>query len=144
MGSSRVRAWWATALVPALAVGGWLIGRVPPWWYPPCLFHEFTGLHCPGCGSARALHAVVHGDFGAVLGYNALVAAVLPLLAAWAAVAWWRGVRHDAPPWVPPYGWALVALVVVVGFGVLRNLPWSPFDRLAPSARIEAARQPFE
>ena len=30
---------------------------------PPCLFHAFTGLYCPGCGATRALHRLVHGDF---------------------------------------------------------------------------------
>ena len=26
--------------------------------YPPCLSHWLTGLHCPGCGTGRAVHAL--------------------------------------------------------------------------------------
>lgn len=30
--------------------------------YPPCTFHEITGLSCPGCGGTRAFIALLHGD----------------------------------------------------------------------------------
>ena len=26
-----------------------------------CLFHSYTGLYCPGCGSGRAVHALFEG-----------------------------------------------------------------------------------
>ena len=29
--------------------------------YPPCLFLLATGHPCPGCGTTRALHALLHG-----------------------------------------------------------------------------------
>lgn len=47
---------------------------------PKCLFHQFTGLQCPGCGSQRMLHALLHGDIAAAWSYNALLLCVLPLL----------------------------------------------------------------
>ena len=28
-------------------------------WLPKCLFHEWTGLYCPGCGGTRALYALL-------------------------------------------------------------------------------------
>ena len=36
----------------------------PPdaYFYVPCLFHLSTGLHCPGCGSTRAVSSFMHGD----------------------------------------------------------------------------------
>lgn len=56
-------------------------------YFPRCMFHEITGLQCPGCGSQRALHSLLRGDFSAAWHYNALFILELPLLvllvAAW-------------------------------------------------------------
>lgn len=30
---------------------------------PPCIFHEFTGLYCPGCGGTRAIVLLSQGHF---------------------------------------------------------------------------------
>ena len=32
--------------------------------FPPCPFRTITGLLCPGCGSQRAIHQALHGQFG--------------------------------------------------------------------------------
>ncbi|MBN1971699.1 MAG: DUF2752 domain-containing protein [Candidatus Delongbacteria bacterium] len=29
--------------------------------FPPCMFHQLTGFYCPGCGTQRALHSILHG-----------------------------------------------------------------------------------
>ena len=41
-----------------------------PWLMPKCMFHEFTGYRCPGCGLQRALVSALHGDFAAAIRYN--------------------------------------------------------------------------
>lgn len=117
----------------ALAAG-MLAGPVPPAWMPPCPFHVLTGLHCPGCGSTRALLALLHGEPWRALRQNALSTLALPALLVWAGHAWWRGFRWGAPP--PPLpGWvSRAAFVVVMVFFVLRNLPWWPFRLLAPQS----------
>src|SRR6266513_4699752 len=48
--------------------------------YPRCPLHAMTGLHCPGCGSLRAVHSLLHGDIGAALHFNALLILSLPFL----------------------------------------------------------------
>ena len=91
--------------------------------YPTCPFLSLTGLACPGCGSLRAVHALAHGDVGAALSLNLLtVLAIVPLVVIWARwlVRTRTGVlRSTVAP--APLLWGL--LVLVVAFGVLRNLP---------------------
>lgn len=49
--------------------------------YPRCSFKMLTGLSCPGCGSQRAVHAMLAGDFRGAFGYNALLLLELPIIA---------------------------------------------------------------
>lgn len=98
---------------------------------PPCPFLALTGWLCPGCGSTRALHALLHGDVAQAMSMNPLLVVAMPLLAwmslsaAGLPVPW----RRVVMPWAAnPKLW----LVVLLGFAVLRNLPWMPFAWLAP------------
>jgi len=99
-----------------------------------CVFQKTTGLHCPGCGMTRATYALMHGDVGAAFRFNPVGLVLFPValaLTGLEAVAWAR-----RKPWPvrlvpgPRIAWALVFLVV--GFWILRNLPWWPFTLLAP------------
>ena len=49
--------------------------------FPKCIFHSITGLQCPGCGSQRAMHALLNLEIGEAVRYNALFVAALPFLA---------------------------------------------------------------
>src|SRR5688500_2237035 len=49
--------------------------------YPRCVFHSITGLACPGCGSLRALHNLLRGEFAAAFRLNPLMMVLLPALA---------------------------------------------------------------
>lgn len=124
----------ACGLVLALLI----LQRTPPErsrFAPPCVFHRMTGLHCPGCGSTRAVHALLNLRFGEAVKKNVLFLAALPFLGLWAVRGvsrWVRGEPQPQPrvmqrPWV-----AVVLIAVIVAFGILRNLPWPPFTWLAP------------
>lgn len=102
--------------------------------FPKCVFYWATGLFCPGCGSQRALHALLHGHVGEALGQNALVVLALPYLG-YVALRRLREATGRAPlrTGAPlPRAVALGLVVAVVGFMVLRNLPGAPFAWLAP------------
>ena len=46
-------------------------------WFPKCRLYQLTGYKCPGCGSQRMLHALLHGDIAAAFHYNAYLLLVL-------------------------------------------------------------------
>ncbi|WP_185816802.1 DUF2752 domain-containing protein [Hymenobacter metallilatus] len=93
-----------------------------------------TGLHCPGCGTQRALHALLHGRMRAAAGHNLLAALCTPLLLLGAAEEIRSSLRNTPRrltllyrPWL---GWAVVGATVV--FTLLRNLPGPLHTWLAP------------
>jgi hypothetical protein len=101
--------------------------------FPRCPFNAVTGLHCPGCGSARALHHLLHGRLATAFSYNPLAVLMLPILAYAACgylVRWFGLKRLPTVRMRPAWAWAL--LVVIVLYWVLRNVPAWPFTLLAP------------
>ncbi len=101
---------------------------------PLCGFHAMSGLYCPGCGTLRATHELLHGHLLSALHDNALWTLSLPLLLyLGASQLWARAGRRGWPGDVTdkPWFWIGVAIVAAIFF-VLRNLPWGPFTWLAP------------
>ena len=98
--------------------------------FPKCLWHAATGLHCPGCGSGRALYAALHGDLLRAFRLNVLLFPMLMLV----ALLIWKP-RLALNPCV-----ARTTLFVILAFWLLRNIPAPPFSLLAPNPdeRIEA------
>ena len=99
----------------------------------PCPFRVLTGLYCPFCGGLRMVHDLAHGHAVQAFHDNALaIPLLLVAVLAWlnAAVECWRGrpvVRLRRPAWLWP-----AVTVVLVGWTVLRNLPFGPFTALRP------------
>jgi hypothetical protein len=118
---------------PMLLAGGLLAASVAlhvrdphhpgSWGYCPWLM--LTGTYCPGCGGLRAVNDLTRGDFAGAASSNLLFVASLPAI----AFFWlrsvhqrWTGVRRPLPMAVLVTLMA-VALVLVVVFWVVRNLP---------------------
>jgi hypothetical protein len=100
---------------------------------PGCLFHDLTGLYCPGCGSCRALHQLLNGHLGAALELNPLMVLALPYLGIHFLL--YAGAAIRRKPWlgVPLKAiWIRAILCLVIAHGVLRNIPFEPFSWLAP------------
>jgi len=112
----------AAAAVLAALVTLFLVDPATSGVFPPCPLHALTGLDCPGCGSLRAVHHLLHGRISAAASLNPLLVASVPLLALLVLRPAWTHRR-----WVP---WA--ALAILVGYGIARNLPVWPFVLLAP------------
>lgn len=89
----QIAALWAVCAAACLALRPlWLAAAGL---FPPCLWHAWTGLPCPGCGATRAVLALLRGQLGAAFGFN-------PLAAAGAAV--FVAVGLVAPVWVAAGG----------------------------------------
>ena len=96
--------------------------------FPVCLFRLFTGLTCPGCGSTRAMHQILHGHFLTAFMLNPLFLVTIPFMlfafVRYSVTVLRGGVpRQNALP--APYIYAL--FVVVVSFWIFRNTAYYPF-----------------
>lgn len=101
----------------------------------PCLFRAATGLDCPGCGATRMAAALLQGDLGAALQYNAPVL-VAGLVVGYLWIAWMLqrfGLARLPRPRLGPRARRRLLPVLVslaIAFAVVRNLPWEPFTAL--------------
>ena len=99
--------------------------------YPVCPWLAVTGTYCPGCGTMRAVAALTHADLLGALQMNIMLLAFLPFLV-WAWSKWlYRIFRPpEYPPPMPRPVWLWLMLVGILGFWLVRNLPFGAF--LAP------------
>lgn len=82
----------------------------------PCVFHELTGLYCPGCGMTRAAQALLNLDLVQAGKYN-LLSILLPPLA---LLYFWLGKRGKT---YTRQVLIVSMLTMSVAFGIARNLP---------------------
>lgn len=84
-----------------------------------CPFHFLTGLLCPGCGSQRAIHDLLHLRVGEAFGHNALLVLSIPLLLAQWAMGRWGGLPRPLSAY---NGVVFTWLAAVIGWGIGRNI----------------------
>ena len=96
--------------------------------FPACPFRMLTGFTCPGCGSTRGLHRLLHGDIVSALEFNPLMVLSLPFLLyalvryTAAAVSGRPLQRHNLDA---KYIWMLFG--VIMSFWIFRNTRFYPF-----------------
>ena len=103
-------------------------------YFPPCPFFTLTGFFCPGCGSQRAFHDLLHADVIAAADHNLMFVLALPIIAYSGIVLvnnLFRG-KKMTQALVYRAGFAKGVLVFVLLFWFLRNIPARPFSMLAP------------
>jgi hypothetical protein len=101
--------------------------------YLPCPFHMLTGFHCPGCGSLRALHHVLHGHLTIAFWLNPLMVLALPFLGYSFLSYLMVGIRGRSLPNIfLPASCIWIYLGVVLLFWGMRNISTYPFSLLAP------------
>lgn len=103
--------------------------------YPSCPFRALTGFDCPGCGSLRGLHQLLHGNLAAAFAFNPLMVLSLPFVGysffSYALLAL-RG--QSLPRVFLPARVIWLLLVLVVSFGIVRNTSLYPFKTQPPES----------
>jgi uncharacterized protein DUF2752 len=101
------------------------------WGY--CPFFAMTGLYCPGCGGLRAVNDLTDANLLGAASSNLVFVALIPLIVLWwirwTGRAWSGGPVRGVEGRRAGVAIAVFAVVLVV-FGVLRNLPMGSW--LAP------------
>ena len=133
MSPPRVKGKWPcwVLLIPLsimlLAMAPWLSERMPN-----CLFHEKTGLFCPGCGATRAALDLSNGDWFGAMRNNVLFVSSLGLSGVWIVVS---AVSEKFPEveilrvfrFRLRFLWWILA--TLIAFTLLRNIPAIDFLR---------------
>jgi len=90
--------------------------------FPPCPFRALTGYLCPGCGSLRAIHQLLLGNFGKAFALNPFAVISLPFLAYGTASYTRFALRGKYLPRIFVPGACINALAAsIVLFGIVRN-----------------------
>jgi hypothetical protein len=90
--------------------------------FPPCPLRALTGLYCPGCGSLRALHQLLHGNLHCALALNPLMVISIPFL-----ILFILRPKTSQKKWLPA-----TVLIILITYTLLRNIPCAPFSILTP------------
>ncbi len=124
------RALFLASVVIGVAAGLvlWRFDPASHSWYPKCLLHSWTGLHCPGCGTTRAVHSLVQGRLWDAFRFNPLLIAGGPIMAL--LIIRQRKRERKSGIAAPRLSWALVAVVCL--YFVARNVPSPTRSWFAP------------
>lgn len=90
--------------------------------FPRCPFFQLTGFKCPGCGSQRAIHQLLHLNIAQAFRYNACLVLFLPVLV-FLLVADRLRVRYPrlyAASYNPTFSWSLFAVLMI--WFIIRNI----------------------
>ena len=117
-----------TAILLAVGIAYYLLYRFTGLGLP-CVFHKITGLYCPGCGVTRLIVDASHFRFLKAFRDNAVIAVMLPV---WLVVLFIMLFRRDNTRLTETRTFkilTIITLVLLIVFGVLRNIPFFWFFR---------------
>lgn len=112
----------AAAILLTLGVVYFIFNPATSTLFPHCPFLVMTGLKCPGCGSQRAIHSLLHLNIGSAISYNFMLVASIPLV----AILIYAELRRKTSPTLysrinkPAFTWAIFA--IFTAWWILRNI----------------------
>jgi hypothetical protein len=126
----------AGGMVAAMAAGSAFVAYSDPaklTMFPACPLLALTGIACPGCGLTRAFHSAFNGHIIPALDFNILMpvwALIFGYVFVSLLVLAVRGRGLPMWPTAPKFLWTF--MIVLLAFGVLRNIPIWPLTILYP------------
>ncbi|MFM7724994.1 MAG: DUF2752 domain-containing protein [Bacteroidota bacterium] len=93
--------------------------------FPKCPVKSLTHYDCPGCGSQRAIHALLNFEFREAFRQNALLVLALPYLALGVVFNLIKKPSENMMRWrnrLFGHHATLIVLGIVIAFAVLRNV----------------------
>jgi len=99
-----------------------------------CPIQKTTGYLCAGCGAQRALHQLLHFNFFEAFKLNPLFVISLPFLLFGIGVKVWNLI-FETKHRIFLFNnnkFIVVSIIVILVFAILRNIPYEPFNILAP------------
>ena len=92
--------------------------------FPSCPSKKYLGIACPGCGSQRAAHHLLHGEFRQAFLFNPMLLVAIPYMIL-ASLFEIRSIRTKYPKfrkWMFGRNAILVVLVIVIVYWITRNV----------------------
>ena len=88
---------------------------------PSCLLLRLTGFRCPGCGTQRAVHALLHGDFVQGIAYNYSLLFTIPVLSLYIGDVLWGGKMPHLRVFLHHPLVILLLVSILLAWWILRN-----------------------
>ena len=101
----------------------------------PCVTYMVTGFYCAGCGASRALRCLLHLQLYQAFRYNPLLVLVLPFAGVYfvaVAISYIKTGENRVDGKLS-FRWLFVLALVVIGYSIIRNIPFFPFTWLQPT-----------
>lgn len=91
--------------------------------FPKCPFRMLTGgLRCPGCGSQRAIHALLHLDFKEAFLHNPMIIISIPFLVLLAAALILKDTHPGLYKKMNSSLLAVLLLILMIFWWIFRNI----------------------
>ncbi|MDR1925371.1 MAG: DUF2752 domain-containing protein [Planctomycetaceae bacterium] len=108
---------------------------------PRCPFNLLTGMYCPGCGSMRAAHYLLHQNFSASFRHHPFFVPFIITVLFFYVKRAYELCRNKTVSFKYELLFCKIILCFVVIFFIVRNIPVSSLDWMRPPKTIVQAEQ---
>ena len=101
---------------------------------PKCPLYATTGIYCPGCGSQRATHQLLNFNILGVLHQNVLYFISIFVFGYHFIITSFNLIfKKNIYNYIYHPKTPIMMLIVIIVYWILRNIPFYPFNILAPN-----------